>query len=229
MIRHLPLGNADYRDTLALQRLLHTMRCAGEIPDLVISVEHNPVFTIGRTGSRDNLLVSETLLLQEGIDMVDVERGGDITYHGPGQLVLYPIFDLRGFGKDIHRFIWLLEEAIIRTLLELGIDGGRRSGFPGVWVAQRKNASIGVYVKNWVTYHGLALNVDVSQRHFQMIRPCGLSVEMVSVNDLVDSPLAISDVCEILLDAWQDLLDEPIALTDHKELNIPNDHSSIVD
>lgn len=199
MIRHLPLGQADYGETLVLQRDLHAKRCVDEIEDLVISVEHNPVFTIGRSGSRNNILVSDDVLSGCGIEVHEVERGGDITYHGPGQLVVYVILDLRGFGKDIHRFVWSLEEAIIRTLNELGISSDRRNGFPGVWVGERKIASIGVYVKNWVTYHGLAFNVDVNQDHFQMIRPCGLSIETVSVNDLCESAVPLSDVCSLLV------------------------------
>ena len=219
MIRHLPLGQADYGETLALQRALHTRRCADKIDDLVISVEHHPVFTIGRSGSRSNILVSEDALQEQGIEVFDVERGGDITYHGPGQLVVYPILDLRGFGKDIHRFVWSLEEAIIRTLEKTDIRGGRRDGFPGVWVGERKIAAVGVYVKNWVTYHGLAFNVDVNQDHFQMIRPCGLTVETVSVNDLGESAVSLDDVRSLLLRELGILLERDIAENEREALN----------
>ncbi len=219
MIRHLPLGRADYGETHALQRSLHAKRCVGEIDDLVISVEHNPVFTIGRSGSRSNISVSEGVLEEEGIKVLDVERGGDITYHGPGQLVVYPILDLRGFGKDIHRFVWLLEEAIIRTLKHLDICSERRDGFPGVWVGERKIASVGVYIKNWVTYHGLALNVDVSQGHFCMIRPCGLNVEIVSVNDLLESTASVDGVRSLLVRELGTLLERDVVEIEHEELN----------
>ena len=219
MIRHLPLGQADYGETLALQRALHTRRCADEIDDLVISVEHHPVFTIGRSGSRKNILVSKDALQEQGIEVFDGERGGDITYHGPGQLVVYPILDLRGFGKDIHRFVWSLEEAIIRTLEKTDIRGERRDGFPGVWVGERKIAAVGVYVKNWVTYHGLAFNVDVNQDHFHMIRPCGLTVETVSVNDLSESAVSLDDVRSLLLRELGILLERDIAEIEREELN----------
>ncbi len=219
MIRHLSLGKADYGKTLILQQNLHAKRCADEIEDLVISVEHNPVFTIGRSGSRNNILVSEGVLSSCGIEVHEVERGGDITYHGPGQLVVYAIFDLRGFGKNIHRFVWSLEEAIIRTLNELGISSDRRNGFPGVWVGERKIASIGVYVKNWVTYHGLAFNVDVNQEHFQMIRPCGLSIETVSVNDLCESAVPLSDVRGILMRELGSLWERGIVEMKREELS----------
>lgn len=219
MIRHLSLGRSDYGETLALQRTLHARRSTGELDDLLISVEHNPVFTIGRSGSSDNILVSADVLQEQGIALFQVERGGDITYHGPGQLVVYPILDLRSFGKDIHRFIWWLEEAIIRTTSEFGIASDRRNGFPGVWVGLRKIASVGVYVKNWVTYHGLAFNIEVSRQHFRMIRPCGLSVETVSLNDLSTPSVTLPDVCQLLIQQLGLLLDRDIIEIEHTELN----------
>ena len=219
MIRHLPLGRSDYGETLTLQRTLHAKRCADEISDLVISVEHNPVFTIGRSGSSDNVLVSTDVLQEQGIEVFEVERGGDITYHGPGQLVVYPILDLRGFGKDVHRFVWSLEEAIIRTLMERDIDSGRRDGFPGVWIGERKIASVGVYVKNWVTRHGMAFNIDVNQDHFRMIRPCGLSVETISLNDLCESAVPLFDVCSLLMRELGILLEKEIVEIEREELN----------
>ena len=219
VIRHLPLGRSDYGETLTLQRALHAKRCAHEIVDLMISVEHNPVFTIGRSGSRSNMLVSADVLQEQGIEGFEVERGGDITYHGPGQLVVYPILDLRGFGKDVHRFVWSLEEAIIRTLKELDIDGDRRDGFPGVWVGERKIASVGVYVKNWVTCHGLAFNIEVNQDHFRMIRPCGVSVETVSVNDLCEFAVSLFDIRSLLMGELGILLERDVVEIEHEELN----------
>jgi len=217
-IGHVSLGRADYGETLALQRALHTKRCSDSLGDILLSVEHNPVFTLGRSGSRDHILVSDSVLEQQGIKIYDIERGGDITYHGPGQLVIYPILDLRGYGKDIHRFIWSLEEAMIQTLKALNIPSDRNEGFPGVWVDGRKIASIGVYVKNWVTYHGLALNVHVSQEHFRMINPCGLSVETVSVCDLSDVPVKVSEIGERVV--WQlgALLEKDIVAMNREEV-----------
>ena len=214
----MPLGHADYGETLALQRVLHAKRCAGELGDLLLSVEHNPVFTLGRSGSRDHILVAEDVLERHRIQIHEIERGGDITYHGPGQLVVYPILDLRGFGKDIHRFIWSLEESIIRTLQELGVDSHRNDGFPGVWVGARKIASVGVYVKNWVTYHGLAFNVDVDQEHFRMIRPCGLSIETVSVNDVCETTGDVADVGARVIRQLGVLLEKNVIAMDRKEV-----------
>jgi lipoate-protein ligase B len=197
---HLSLGRADYAWTLDLQRTLHARRRAGAVPDVVITVEHNPVITFGRTGSHEHLLASPSDLRREGIEVFEVERGGDVTYHGPGQLVVYPIVDLREHGRDVKGFVRGLEDATIATLAGLEIEAGRREGYPGVWVSDRKIASIGVYVSSWVTRHGLALNVAVNPAHFALIRPCGLSVETVSICDLLGRTVLLDWVRAALLE-----------------------------
>jgi len=214
---HLDLGRADYGWVLDLQRTLHAQRRAGTSPDLVVTVEHNPVITFGRSGSREHLLASPSELRSEAIEVFEVERGGDVTYHGPGQFVVYPIVDLRDHGRDVKGFVRGLEDAAIGTLAELDIEAGRRDGFPGVWVGERKIASIGVYVRGWVTRHGLALNVAVNPAHFAMIRPCGLSVETVSVCDLLEFTVSLDRVRDLFLERLErrfgwDL--EPSSLTE---------------
>ncbi len=196
---HLPLGRANYARVYALQHLLHSLRCRDEIEDTVITVEHDPVFTIGRSGSRANIRISEEQLRSERIPVYDVERGGDITYHGPGQLVVYPIIDLRNYGRDIKHYISRLEQGIIDLLAAFGVTAVCRPGSPGVWVEERKIASIGVSVHHWVTEHGLALNIDVSRDHFTMINPCGMSIEMVSLADLMPVSPEITEVTTRLL------------------------------
>jgi len=196
---HLPLGRADYGWTLDLQRTLHARRRAGATPDIVITVEHNPVITLGRSGSREHLLAPPSDLRREGIEVFEVERGGDVTYHGPGQLVVYPIVDLREHGRDVKGFVRRLEDATIATLADLGVEAGRMAGYPGVWVSDRKVASIGVYVSGWVTRHGLALNVAVDPAHFAMIRPCGLPVETVSIRDVLGRAVPLDGVRDGLL------------------------------
>ena len=215
---HLPLGRAGYEDALALQKALHAQRIAGRCDDVVVTVEHDPVFTIGRSGSRDHLLIPDSVLEGHGIELREVDRGGDITYHGPGQAVVYPILDLRDQGKDVHRYIWMLEESVLRCVAGLGIDATRKEGFPGIWVEDRKLGSIGVRVRNWVSYHGLALNVDVNQEHFRMINPCGLSVEMVSINDLTAEPVSLETVTESVVEALGTLLDREIRWVTAEEL-----------
>ena len=196
---HLPLGRADYARTYALQQQLQRMRQDGEIGDVVITVEHNPVFTIGRSGSRTNIRVSEQERERSGIPVYEIDRGGDITYHGPGQLVCYPIIDLRGYRRDIKWYIASLEQGMIDLCADLGVAAKRRAGYPGVWVGERKIASIGVSVRHWVTMHGLAFNVDVNREHFAMIDPCGLPIEMASLVDLVSDDLSMARVTEGLL------------------------------
>jgi len=170
------------------------------MPDIIITVEHNPVITFGRSGAREHLLASPSELRREAIEVHEVERGGDVTYHGPGQLVVYPIVDLREHGRDIRGFVRGLEQATIEALAEFGVDAGRRAGYPGVWVSNRKIASIGVYVSGWVTRHGLALNVAVNPAHFAMIRPCGLPVETVSVCELVGRTVPLDRVRDALVE-----------------------------
>jgi len=149
---------------------------------------------------------AETLSLQrrlhlagKGIGVICVERGGDITYHGPGQLVCYPIVDLRDYGRDIKRYINRLEEAAIETLSTFGISGSRREGYPGVWVDGRKVASIGVYVRRWVTMHGIALNVATDPSHFAMIKPCGLNVEAISISEILGRPVDLAEVIPVFV------------------------------
>jgi len=216
-VLHVALGRADYEWTLDLQRTLHARRRDGAIADVVLTVEHNPVITFGRSGSRDHLLATDGELRREGIEVFDVERGGDVTYHGPGQLVVYPIVDLREHGRDVKRFVAGLEATTIGTLDRLGIDAARRDGFPGVWVGDRKIASIGVYVRGWVTRHGLALNVAVNPSHFAMIRPCGLPIRTVSIAEIVGRAVPLGQVLERFVDGLRaefgwDL--DPVGLTE---------------
>ena len=188
------------------------MRRSGQIGDILITVEHDPVFTIGRGGSRTNIRVSEQERERAGIPVYDIERGGDITYHGPGQLVCYPIIDLRDYGRDIKRYITSLEQAMIDLCADYGVEAARRVGYPGVWVGERKIGSIGVSVRHWVSMHGLAFNIDVNKEHFAMINPCGLLIEMVSLVDLAEDGVAMDRATDGLLKhmksifGWDDIV-----------------------
>lgn len=170
-------GRVPYAAALAWQRQLAAERIAGRRPhDVLLLLEHPPVITLGRTSH------AEHVLRAEGIDVVEVERGGDVTYHGPGQLVGYPIINLQNLRPDLHWYLRALEEALILALRDLEIAGERRSGYTGVWTGGRKIASIGVHVKQWVTWHGFALNVSTDLHAFARIVPCGIpQVEMTSV------------------------------------------------
>lgn len=168
-----------------------------EIPGILMLLEHDPVITKGvKTGS-GNVLVSAETLAARGIELVDTDRGGDVTYHGPGQLVGYPIVRLRELGGDLHGYLRSIEDCIIDLLAEFGLAGGR-NGPAGVWVGDRKICSIGVAVRRWVAYHGFSLNVDPDMSHFSLINPCGLASEKItSMAELLGAAPDMREVREV--------------------------------
>lgn len=168
------LGLVGYEECLSLQRRLHDARQSGEIEDTLLLLEHTPVITLGASGGEENLLANPEAIERAGIEVIRTDRGGNITYHGPGQLVGYPIFDLRSHGKDVHLFLRNVEQAIIDCLADFGITGHAVPGFTGAWVGEEKICSIGVAVRRWTTYHGFALNVNPCFEHWSFIHPCGL-------------------------------------------------------
>jgi lipoyl(octanoyl) transferase len=177
------LGRRPYGEVLELQRNLCRQRIAGEITDdLLLLVEHAPVVTIGRGSRPGSLPLAPAQLERRGIEVFEVERGGDVTFHGPGQLVGYPIIDLRRHREDLHWYLRRLEAGLIGALDTLGIIAGPNPGLTGVWTRGRKIASIGIHVKQWVTFHGFALNVNTDLSYFDLIVPCGIKdVVMTSV------------------------------------------------
>ena len=177
------LGRRPYPEVLELQRDLCRRRLAGDVAeDVLLLVEHDPVVTLGRGTRAASLLLPPAQLERQGIPVFEVERGGDVTYHGPGQLVGYPIVDLGGHRRDLHWYLRTLEDALVLALGRVGIEAERRPGLTGVWTAGRKIASIGIHVKQWVTFHGFALNVTTDLRPFDLIVPCGIDgVVMTSV------------------------------------------------
>ena len=176
------IGLVPYKDALDLQMRLLEKRKNGEIGDTLLLLEHPPTFTIGRKGNKGHLLINERYLSERGIHFEEISRGGDITFHGPGQLVGYPIIDLNAQGRDVHKYLRGLEEFIVSILKDLDIKAMRIEGLTGVWVDGHKIASIGVGVKRWITYHGFALNVNTDLSYFDMIVPCGIpDVRMTSI------------------------------------------------
>lgn len=168
-------GRTAYREAWDRQMEVVDKRRSGECPDTLIFTEHEPVFTIGaRPGAEQHLVWTEQMLRQQGIEVVKTNRGGDITYHGPGQIVGYPIISLQE-KRDLHAYLRDLEEVLIRTVAHFGITADRREGKTGIWIGERKIAAIGVAVKTWVTYHGFALNVNPELSHFAGIVPCGIT------------------------------------------------------
>jgi len=187
MISVVQLGRVDYSTALKLQQTLVDLRKAGQVGDTLLLLEHPPVITLGRNAKRANVLVSEDQLSQSGVEIFECDRGGDVTYHGPGQLVGYPIFDLRGFTPRTGavEFVRKLEEALIRTCADFGVATRRVPGMTGVWTLRNeaKVAAIGVHISRGVTSHGFALNVSTDLGHFKLIIPCGIGDKTVTSLD----------------------------------------------
>jgi lipoyl(octanoyl) transferase len=194
------LGRVDYASALEMQRGLVEDRRAGRIGDTLVLLEHPPVITLGAKtrGSRANVVASPSALAAEGVEVHETGRGGDVTYHGPGQLVGYPIFDLRPDRCDVHRYVRDLEEALIAAVDRLGVRAGRVKGLTGVWVGpegrEEKLAAIGVRISRWITSHGFALNVGTDLRHFDLIVPCGITGRGVtSLERLLGRPVPLTE------------------------------------
>lgn len=193
------LGRVAYHDAHAMQRAIADRRISGALDhDVLLLLEHEPTVTLGRGTKATSLPLSPEALAARGLTVVEVERGGDVTWHGPGQLVGYPILDLQQLRPDLHWYLRQVEEVLIVALGRLGISAERNPGFTGVWTGGRKIASIGIHVRHWVTSHGFALNVSNDLRDFGLIVPCGISgVEMTSVareRGATPSPAAAQDL-----------------------------------
>jgi lipoate-protein ligase B len=191
------LGLIDYQKAWDLQHLLWSKRVVGELPDLLLFLEHPHVITLGRRGNRSHLLVSQEVLEAMRIPIFHVERGGDVTYHGPGQMVVYPIFDLKEYGYRLIRYIGQLEEVILRILKDFGIEGRRDPLNRGVWVDGEKIASVGVAIKRWVSFHGFSLNYETDLKYFELINPCGLEEKkMTSMAKILGREISREDLVE---------------------------------
>lgn len=181
-------GLVPYREAYELQNWLVSLRLRNLIPDCLILLEHPPVLTLGRRRGTENILVSKNILTKEKIEVISTDRGGDVTYHGPGQLVGYPILSLRDHCGNVSEYLRKIEEVIILTLKDFEVRAKRRSQYPGVWVGEKKIASIGVAIKRFrITYHGFAFNVNPDTSFFKFIHPCGIkNLEVVSLARLLD-------------------------------------------
>ena len=190
-------GVLDYADGLRLQRERVAARKAGVIPDTLLLLEHPHVYTLGRNARKENLLISPEQLAACGAQVFEIDRGGDVTYHGPGQLVGYPILDLIQHRRDIAWYMRSLEEVLIGVAGEYGLEAGRLAGAPGVWVGNDKLAAMGVHISRWVTSHGFAFNVNTDLRYFDRIVPCGLRDKGVtSLQKLLGRRIEMDEVAE---------------------------------
>ncbi|MCK5125828.1 MAG: lipoyl(octanoyl) transferase LipB [candidate division Zixibacteria bacterium] len=195
------LGQIKYQQAWEIQKKLVKLRYELKIPDCLIVCEHDPVITMGRGTDKNNLLVSKEALQEKGIDLCEVERGGDITFHGPGQIILYPIVDLKNREKDSHKYLRDLESVAIKALDKLGMKAEIKKGLTGIWVNDQKIGAIGVALSRWVTYHGMALNVNTDLDHYRLIIPCGITEYPVgSVSEILSKTINIDNIKELLVE-----------------------------
>ena len=208
------LGRLDYPAALTLQRTLVEERRANHVPDLLLLVEHPPVITIGvkGDGGRGNIIATPEQLASLGIAIHETGRGGDVTYHGPGQLVVYPILDLRPDRCDVHRYVRDIEDVMIRVCASYGVTAGRIAGLTGAWVGSEKIGAIGIRMSRWITSHGLALNVSTNLDHFRLIVPCGIGDRGVtSLERTIGRPVDMFDVEQRLVAAFLDVFARTLA------------------
>ena len=216
-----PLGRVPYAEALELQRSIARDRISGAISqDVLLLMEHPPVVTLGRSSKEKNLTASPEFLQSRGIELFEVERGGDVTFHGPGQLVGYPIIDLKRHRQDLHWYLRSIEQALIDSLADYGIQGERNTAYTGVWTRGKKIASIGVHARDWVTWHGFALNVTTELSYFNLIVPCGIDgVVMTSIaRELGVEEVSARDVTERVTAKFAETFDLTAVVTSRSAL-----------
>jgi len=192
------LGVVDFKKALQFQKEIFQEIKNNYFNSALVLCQHYPVITMGRQGSAENIRVSLGELKNRGIHLYEIERGGDVTYHGPGQLTVYPIFNLNYLKKDIHLFLRQLEGLIIDLLSDFGIKGLRHKGLTGVWIDKKKVASIGIAIRNWITFHGLSINIKKDDLdNFSLIKPCGMDIEMTSLETILGRNIEIRQIKEI--------------------------------
>lgn len=224
------LGLVPYAEALTLQRRLATLRTEDRLGDVLLLVEHQPVITLGRAGQKAHLHVSESSLAALGIEFFEVERGGDMTYHGPGQLVGYPILNLAEHGCDLHRYLRQLEEVLIMTISSFGIAAGRSLGRTGVWVGESKIASLGIHVSRWITRHGFALNINMDLAPFELIVPCGIhGAKATSMTQELSRPISVREVMAALIERFEVEFGVPLLPMSLSELFSLKSGASIID
>ena len=212
------LGLVDYAGAFHLQEQLQTQRLGGDIPDILLLLEHPPTLTLAKGDDAKNILVDETVLKQRHISVFPTDRGGSITFHGPGQIVGYPILDLNDKGKDIHQYIRNLEQVIIETLNVYSLESRRDSEHVGVWIGNEKIAAIGVRVKKWVTKHGFALNVNSDLSCFDLINPCGIVDKGVtSLTKMLKREMDMDEVTDRLIEKFSSVFNVSVEMMGQNE------------
>jgi lipoate-protein ligase B len=230
-IRAVRLGRTEYAEAWQLQRRLFAERAQGRTGDWLLLTEHDHVYTLGTSGEMDHLLAGPEELASRGAQVYTTDRGGDITYHGPGQLVGYPILDLHAYYLDLHRYLRDLEEVIIRTLAGYGITAGREPDFTGVWVGGNKIAAIGVKASRWITMHGFALNVGTDLTYFDRIIPCGIFHKGVtSMEQLLGVRIDLDEVAARTSESFAEVFGAGVSAARPSELPVATlSHSTITE
>lgn len=199
------LGAVDFQKAWDFQKEIFQKVKNNHFKAALILCRHYPVITIGRSGKKENIRASLNELKNRSIPVYEIERGGDITYHGPGQLIAYPVFNLHYLTKDIHLFLRKLEEVVMDFLSDFGIQGLRYPGLTGVWIDRQKISSIGIAVKNWITFHGVSVNIKKGDLlNFQLIKPCGMDIEMTSLESVLHRDIGIDDIKDRFIGNFKD-------------------------
>ena len=209
------LGRTKYGDAYSLQKKLVVSRSQDILPDCLVITEHEPVITMGMGTNEKNLLIGKEELEKQGIDIFEIERGGDITFHGPGQIVLYPIIDLRKRDRDAHRYLRDLENFVIIALKEIGLKASAKEGLTGIWVDDHKLGAIGVAISRWITFHGLALNVTTNLDYFKLINPCGITDYPVgSISEILGKEIKMDFMIKLLTDNFARFFNYKVRIID---------------
>ncbi|MFH0791553.1 MAG: lipoyl(octanoyl) transferase LipB [Candidatus Omnitrophota bacterium] len=199
------LGLVDFQSAWMIQKEIFEDVKTGVVNSALVLCRHYPVITLGRQADKENILVSADSLKTRSIAVYEIERGGDVTYHGPGQITVYPVFNLRFYKKDIHLFLRQLERIVIDLLADFGIIALRYQGMTGVWIGEQKISSIGITIKNWITFHGMTINIKRDDlNNFSLIRPCGMDIKMTSLEDILQKDVEIDNIKNKLIEFFKE-------------------------
>jgi lipoyl(octanoyl) transferase len=202
------LGLIDYKDAWDIQKSVHQLRAENKIDDVLFLLEHPHTYTLGKTADKENLVGDKKYLDENNISVYDIDRGGDITYHGPGQIVGYPIISLTNWKQDTHKYLRAIEEVILRVCTEYNLTGSRVEKYTGVWIEDRKICAIGIKVSRWITMHGFAFNVNTDLKLFDGIIPCGISdKEVTSLNRELNKEIRLNDIKEKIIHHFDDIFE----------------------
>jgi len=200
------LGLIDYKKAWDQQYEIYNKRLHKEVNDTLLLLEHPHTYTLGKVAAKENLLINEDQLKQQGVSVYEIDRGGDITYHGPGQIVGYPIINLSQWNEDTHKYLRALEEVLIQTCADFGLKGERNSKYTGVWLNDRKIAAIGIKVSRWITMHGFAFNVNTNLSYFNGIIPCGIKdKEVTSLRNELGREIDLNEVKSLIVEKFREV------------------------